>query len=536
MTLPFETTANAVSPAQPGRPVDPWLLRLIVFAGGMASVGTETSAARLLAPYFGESTFIWANIIGFTLTFLALGYWIGGKVADRYPRPWLLFTTTAVAALWAGLTPLIARPLLSQSVDAFADLSIGAFYGSLVGILLILAVPITLLGFVSPYAVRLSVQDVARTGEAAGGIYALGTIGSIAGSFLPTLLLIPLVGTMWTFLILGGLLLVPSLLGLIRVGMWTTGTISAGVALAVVVASAAGAPHPIRPVQEGTFVYETESRENYIQVTEEDGTMLLSLNDGHAVHSVYNPEQALTGGPWDYFLLGPLFRNDPGPASLDSALLIGLAGGTVAHQLTLAYGPMPIDGVEIDPEIARVGREYFGMTEPNLHVVVQDGRYALRTSDSVYDLIGVDAYRQPYIPFQLTTQEFFREIDAHLTDQGAAVINVGRTATDYRLVDVIASTMKSVFPNVYVIDTERYDNSIVIATKTPTALANFAANVAAQPEGSLVRSVGESAQRTGNLHEVTAVTTVFTDDHAPVERVVDTIILDAAREETEDTP
>jgi spermidine synthase len=231
-----------------------------------------------------------------------------------------------------------------------------------------------------------------------------------------------------------------------------------------------------------------------------------------------------------------MFRNDPAPATLDSALLIGLAGGTVAHQLTLAYGPVPIDGVEIDPEIARVGREYFGMTEPNLNVIIQDGRYTLRTSDRAYDLIGVDAYRQPYIPFQLTTQEFFQEIDAHLTEQGAAVINVGRTETDYRLVDVIASTMKSVFPNVYVIDTARYDNSIVIATKSPTALANFAANVAVQPADSLVRTVGDSALQTGNLREVTAVTTVFTDDHAPVERVVDTIILDAAREETEDTP
>lgn len=518
--------------------VSPWLLRALVFAGGMASVGTETSAARLIAPYFGESTFIWANLIGFTLTFLALGYWIGGKIADRSPQPWLLFATTTVAALWAALTPLISRPLLSMSVTAFADLSVGAFYGSLIGILLILAVPITLLGFVSPFAIRLSVADVAHAGEASGGIYALGTIGSIAGSFLPTLILIPWVGTMRTFLILGGLLLVPSLIGLVRSLGWTwpTGMLATVVILAMLVASLMRAPHPLRPVQDGTLVYETESRENYIQVTEENGTMLLSLNDGHAIHSVYNPDQALTGGPWDYFMLGPLFRNDPAPASLDNALLIGLAGGTVAHQLTLAYGPVPIDGVEIDPAIAQVGQEYFGMTEPNLNVIVQDGRYTLRTSDQTYDLVGVDAYKQPYIPFQLTTQEFFREIDDHLTDEGSVVINVGRTETDYRLVDAIASTMKSVFPSVYVIDTARYDNSIVVATKSPTSLSNLAANIAVQPQASLVRSVGQSALERGNPREVAAVTTVFTDDHAPVERVIDTIILDAAREETKDNP
>lgn len=508
------------------------MIRLIVFAGGMTSVGTETSAARLLAPFFGESTLIWANIIGFTLTFLALGYWVGGRVADRYPRSWLLYTATTIAAIWAGLTPLISRPLLSRSLDAFSDLSVGAFYGSLVGILLILAVPITLLGFVSPYAVRLSVRDVAHTGEASGGIYALGTVGSIAGSFLPTLLLIPWVGTVRSFLILGLLLLIPSVIGLMRLRHVSLAITSVALGSVMVIASMSYSPASIRPAQAGELVYETESQENYIQVTKSGDRYMLSLNDGHATHSVYDPTQKLTGGPWDYFMLGPLFSGLTGPAKLDNALLIGLAGGTVAKQLTEAYGSVPIDGVEIDPEIARVGREYFDMNEPNLNVIIQDGRYTLRTSDKQYDLIGVDAYKQPYIPFQLTTREFFQEVSDHLTPEGSVVINVGRTATDYRLVDVISSTMKDVFSNVYVIDTERYDNSIVIATKSPSRMRDFARAVAEQPEGSLVRQVGLASLANGNLREVTKVTTVFTDDHAPVERVVDLIILDAAREET----
>ena len=522
-----------IATTSPTTRLDRALIRLIVFAGGLTSVGAETSASRLIAPYFGESTLIWANVIGFTLTFLAIGYWIGGRVADRYPRPWLLYAITAVAAIWSGLTPLISRPLLSRSVDAFADVSVGAFYGSLVGILLILAVPITLLGFVSPYAIRLSVADVAQAGGASGGIYALGTIGSIAGSFLPTLLLIPWVGTVRTFLILGAILLIPSIVGLARlrqVGYASLATILGGGMVTAVVLEG---PSSIRPAQVGEIVYETESQENYIQVTKRGETYYLSLNDGHATHSIYTPGQPLTGGPWDYFMLGPLFQQQTGTTTLDRALLIGLAGGTAAKQITAAYGDVPIDGVEIDPEIAEVGREYFAMTEPNLNVIIADGRYVLRTSDTQYDLIGVDAYRQPYIPFQLTTQEFFQEVADHLTPDGAAVINVGRTETDYRLVDVIASTMKSVFPNVYVIDTDRYANSIVIASKSPTQIDTFAQSVRAQPEGSLVRQVGETSLASGNLREVTSITTVFTDDHAPVERVVDLIILDAAREEIE---
>ncbi|HEU0164339.1 MAG TPA: fused MFS/spermidine synthase, partial [Thermomicrobiales bacterium] len=240
---------DASPPLSSQSTVDRFLIRLIVFAGGMTSVGTETSAARLLAPFFGESTLIWANIIGFTLTFLALGYWIGGRVADRYPRPWLLFTATAVAAIWAALTPLISRPLLGRSVTAFEDLSVGAFYGSLIGILLILAVPITLLGFVSPYAIRLSVPDVAHAGEAAGGIYALGTVGSIAGSFLPTLLLIPWVGTVRSFLILGLLLLVPSVIGFLRLREVPLAVGSVTLGIAMVIASSFYRPASIRPSQ-----------------------------------------------------------------------------------------------------------------------------------------------------------------------------------------------------------------------------------------------------------------------------------------------
>src|SRR3712207_7056330 len=114
-------------------------------------------------------------------------------------------------------------------------------------------------------------------------------------------------------------------------------------------------------------------------------------------------------------MAAPIVNGGAGPDPTRSALLIGLAGGTVARQLTAGYGPIPIDGVEIDPEVAAVGREYFGLDElPNLNVVVDDGRYALRTTERRYDLVGVDAYRQPYIPFQLTSREFFQEIEDRL--------------------------------------------------------------------------------------------------------------------------
>lgn len=508
------------------------MIRLLVFFGGLTSVGTEIAASRLVAPYFGDSTFIWANLIGITLTYLAIGYWIGGRIADSYPRPWLLYTATTIAALWSILLPYIAQPILRLSLDAFDNVDVGAFYGSFIGVLLLLAVPIILLGFVTPYAVRLLIDSVDHAGEASGKVYALSTIGSIAGSFLPVLVLIPLVGTARTFLILGLLLLVPSLIGLWRLRSMPVRSTSVAATVIVLLIPFVAAPENIRPAESGRIVYETESSNNYIQVIEEDGAYKLSLNDGHAVHSIYDPDQLLTRGPWDYFMVGPLFVQDEGPASIDNALIIGLAGGTASKQLTAAYGPIPIDGVEIDPEIVGVGREWFDMNEPNLNVITADGRYVMRTTDKIYDLIAVDAYKQPYIPFQLTTEEFFTEAYNHLSDGGTLVINVGRTEDDYRLVEAIASTMKAVFPSVYLIDVERYSNTMVVATKQPTDIDTFASAVEQQPQDSILRKVGERSIATGNIREVTEVDTVYTDDHAPVERMIDQIIIDEAREES----
>ena len=181
--------------------------------------------------------------------------------------------------------------------------------------------------------------------------------------------------------------------------------------------------------------------------------------------------------------------------------------------------------------VTEIGRKYFDMNEPNLNVIIDDGRYALTKSEKTYDVIGIDAYRQPYIPFHLTTKEFFQEVSDHLSDDGVAVVNAGRTKTDFRLVDVIAATMGAVFDNVYIIDVDRFTNSIVVGTNQPTDIDNFAANLANAPEGGLIHDVMELAINTGNIREYDGDAQVFTDDLAPVELVVDQIILSEATSE-----
>jgi spermidine synthase len=198
--------------------------------------------------------------------------------------------------------------------------------------------------------------------------------------------------------------------------------------------------------------------------------------------------------------------------------------------LTSVYGQLPIDGVEIDPEIDAVARKYFALDElTNLSVAVADGRYALKTSERSYDLIGVDAYRQPYIPFQLTSREFFQEVAARLHPSGVAVVNAGRTATDYRLVDALATTMRDVFPYVLAVDVARYNNTILFASQTPLSANMLEQNVDRLPKSSPAREIATWALQSGNIREIEPGGQVFTDDRAPVEMVIDQMIFDAAR-------
>ncbi len=505
------------------------LLLVIVFLGGMTSLALELSASRLVAPYFGSSLFIWANLIGTELIFLTIGYSVGGRWADRNPSPLRLYTIVAVAAGFIALVPLLSRPVLSLSLRGFASLDVGAFVGSLVGINILLAVPITLLGMVTPFAIRLEITKVEGAGNTAGVIYALSTLGSIIGTFLPVFVLIPTIGTAKTFVLFGFILLAGSLTGLYLAGarpqLLRFGA-PMGLLLAVSLVAVA-LPHQIKPGFDGHLVTERESLYNYIQVVKNNGTYELVLNEGQAIHSLYNPAFNVLGGEWAYFLPAPLFNNPPYKTSdLHTACVIGLGAGTIPRNITNTYGPIPIDGVEIDPEIVNLGRQYFAMHEKNLNVIEQDGRYFLALTKKKYDYIAIDAYQQPYIPFQLTTKEFFQLTRDHLTPKGVVAINVGRAGSDFRLVNVLASTMRAVYHNVYVIDVLGEANSIVVATNDDTTkITNLAANLPNLTQPDLIQLTDNALSVQGHLRPGTTRDLVLTDDHAPVESIINQLIL-----------
>ncbi len=533
-----------------------WLIVLVLVAGA-ASLSVEFAASRLLAPYFGTSLFVWANLIGLILLYLTIGYYVGGRVADRYPRPVVLYSLTAVAALLISLIPVLSRPILGWSQLAFATYSIGVFYGSLVSVILLFAIPMILLGCVSPFAIRLCTAQVVRSGRTAGQLYAISTIGSIFGTFFPVFVLIPYLGTYMTFFTTALALLLVSLVGILTSTQRGNGSrsdrtglengkhpvVPRGInrnrslfsilLLVPMGLTLFGIQGPIKPPSGtgngGVLVTEKESAYNYIQVVRVGQEMQLVLNEGIGIHSIYNPNRVLTTGPWDYFLVAPYFNKPPfTPQQVHNVCIIGLGAGTIPREFTDIYGPsVSIDGVEIDGEIVDLGRKYFAMNEPNLHVAVQDGRYFLQTTSQKYDIIGMDAYQQPYVPFQLTTSEFFSEVKSHLTPNGVAVVNAGRTSHDFRLVNALSQTMRSVFSNVYIIDTERFANSIIVGTNARTSLDNFGANADIMTNGSLL-SVMSSSITYGNIREEHTAHAVFTDDRAPVEQLIDSIILNVA--------
>ncbi|PJF36134.1 MAG: spermine synthase [Candidatus Thermofonsia Clade 1 bacterium] len=528
-----------------------WLL-LAVFTSGMTTLAIELTASRLLGNVFGTSNLVWANVIGLMLLYLTVGYFVGGWLADRAPRAEQLYQIMAWAAFFSGLVPLVARPVLSAAASAVSAFEAGVALGSFVAVLVLFAAPITLLGCVSPFAVRIAVQSVGEAGKVSGRLYAISTLGSLVGTFLPTLWTIPALGTTATFFLFAMLLLFVALIGLALLG--ANGRAAAlrlaWMPLLLALLSASGQSSALRPPPQGSrLLWEYDSAYNYIQVLEleapvgqivdgqfvtlwEAGTRELRLNEGQGIHSVWHPSRRDFGGTWDMFLAAPYFNPQP---QIERICVIGLAAGTISTQYTDVFGAhVQIDGIEIDPAIVEAGRRFFGMTQPNLRVIVEDGRLGLRRlaqEGARYDLIAVDAYRVPYVPWHLTTLEFFQEARAALSERGLVAINVGRTVRangeqDRRLIEAITHTMQQVFPSVHTLDVPESFNTLLIGTAQPTSITTLAAHYAnLSPDAPQPLRRALSAAISGARPSI-ASEVLFTDDRAPVETIINQMVID----------
>ena len=507
---------------------------ILAFFSGMTALAAEFSASRLLQNVFGSSNIIWAIVIGLIMVYFSVGYWLGGKIADRNPTYQGLLVLLFVGGAALGVVPYIASPILRGAALAFDALNLPILAGAFAATLVLFSIPITLLATTSPYLIRLEGKDTATLGTEVGLINAVSTFGSVFGAFVPTLFLFGIIGTTRTMVVFSVLLLI-----IVIIGLFTLAKLNWAVKVLLIIVPLALLAYAYLndPAIKNTpgHVYETESAYNYIEVLKFGDDTYLRLNEGQGFHSQYNPNSVFYGGPWEQFLLAPLFKPSFDTMSIHNIAIVGLAAGTAARQAALVYPNAVIDGYEIDPKIVEVGQKYFALDPAKVNIQIGDGRVLLQRSKTKYDIVVVDAYRPPYIPPHLTTVEFFQICADSLAPNGMLAINVGRTPTDRRLINDLAATLGKVFPRVVYIDLPGTMNTILFAGSEDTSLLNYSNNY----ENLVVKQTANSLLLKAATYTINHVGanfkpgTVYTDDRSEIEWATNNLVINYLLQGTE---
>jgi MFS family permease len=537
-----------------------------VFASGAAVMIVEMTAVRALQPFFGSTTFVWTNVIAVVLAALALGYGLGGRLADRWPQPRLLYGLLGAGGLLLVLCAFAATPVSRLFLEDGLDLE-GApsvlLRGSLGATMLLFAPPILLLGMVSPLAIRLLARD--GVGRAAGSVFALSTLGSILGTYLPALLLVPAVGSRGSILVAAAILLAAAATGFFLFGGRPWGLVPVGLLVAAGATGSVAArgvlpARPAPPLGRGgaaRVLAEVESPYQYLTVRDDafpaDGTArVLTINEGvYTYHALRVDARVLTGSRYyDAYSVVP-FLLDREPGARLSGCVVGMACGVNASQWHHFWSPVYdlwVDGAEIDPAVIELGRAWFGLPGPEvawLRTVAMDGRQMLEAvgEGTRYDVIVVDAFtNELYVPFHLATREFFTLCRRRLVGDGILAMNVYALGSDPPNLVAVENTLATVFGRCWRIRQHEGGSHLLLAAAgatppdlgrlgaeairarsarwadserwTRTAewddLVRLADELGRAPEAGLARLVlPERARR------------VLTDDHAPLEWLTD---------------
>ena len=498
------------------------------FFSGMSVMAIELGASRLLAPYFSSSQIVWTVIIGTIMIAMAIGNVWGGRSADRHPEPERLFKRLLLVAVWTALIPFAGRYVIAGVSGLLALFVRSNFlvWASLCSCLALFVFPLMLLGTVTPSLMKYTTESLDDNGKTLGELEALNTIGSIIGTFLPTFVTIPAVGTARTFLIFAAILAVISLAFFISRRRW----IGRGAACALVITALVFAPmnYSFAFWEGDDIVLEDESIYNYLQVTEDERRIALSTNVAFGVQSIKVKSGSMTGMYYDYALAAPLMAE-----KAEDVLILGLGTGTFAGQCLEYFPGCQVTGVEIDEKIVDISREYFDLPE-EVEAIVGDGRAWLTASGGSWDVIMVDAYQDITIPFQMSSVEFFTEVREHLAPGGVMVVNMSmRSESEGSMNEYLIDTIASVFPHVYNVRVSGGSNMELFASADAGALARFESRYPQlEDEGyrAIMQRVDEGLAPAGGGDYI------LTDDKAPVEllgmRVLDEIIgseLDAIR-------
>ena len=529
-------------------------LYLTEFFAGMSVMAVELGASRLLAPYFSSSQIVYTIIIGTVMIAMALGNIYGGRKADKDPDPDKLYRRILVAAIWIAAIPLAGKYII-LGISGLVIFAVNSSYlviAAFVSAMVVFVFPLFLLGTVTPSLAAYTIENRSDSGKVVGRLGACNTVGSIIGTFLPTFVTIPSVGTAVSFLIFSGILIALCVIYFLSKKTEAGGAekteekggekkdparIIAGI-LAFVICCAFGSSDSFA-FWEKDLTYEGESIYNYLQVREDDNTVILSTNVLFGVQSMYMKNGGLTGMYYDYAMAAPLMADimntDAAPGSQRdfSVLILGNGSGTFAHECCRYFGNIKIDAVEIDGDITDLARKYFDLPE-SVNVYTYDGRAFLNVCKENYDVIMVDAYQDITIPFQMSSVEFFTLVKDHLKEDGVLIVNLNMRGGENAMNTHIADTIGACFKQVYTADVEWTTNREMYASNSSKDItAVFAKNTQAMRSFSAAGMGRLSSFMDGIKGRIVRYQpgdNVMTDDKAPVEllsmKAIDEIISD----------
>lgn len=554
-------------------------LYITEFFAGMSVMAVELGASRLLAPYFSSSQIVWTIIIGTIMIAMALGNIYGGRSADKKPDPDVLYRRILVAAIWIAAIPVFGKYVIIgiAGVLIFSINSNFLIWAAFAACMVVFVFPLFLLGTVTPSLVKYTVDSLDDNGKTVGNLGAANTIGSIIGTFIPTFVTIPAVGTAITFLIFAGILLVLAIIYFISA---KRGVKKSVVFVILFILCCVFGHDGSFAFWENDLAYEGESVYNYLQVKEDDENVILSTNVLFGVQSILKKNQGLTGMYYDYAMAAPYMAGIKEKDELDM-LILGMGTGTYATQCrryfpdtsvndgtndiidndnsndsaeddktienanisteddetienanvstedneTIENARINIEGVEIDDKITDLAVKYFQLPE-DVKVTTYDGRAYLNAIDKKYDVIMVDAYQDITIPFQMSSVEFFTLVKEHLNENGVMVVNMNmRGQKSGNITEYLSDTIANVFDEVYTVDVPFNTNRELFATDNPNVLKVFADNMEKENN----RNLSDMMEMvSSHLTAYEKGDYLMTDDQAPVEllgmRVIDEII------------
>lgn len=500
-----------------------YYLYLTEFFAGMSVMAVELGASRLLAPYFSSSQIVWTIIIGTIMIAMALGNIWGGRTADKNPDPDRLYRRILLAAIWIALIPVLGKYVI-LGVSGLLIVAVSNNFlilAAFIACMIIFVFPLFLLGTVTPSLAKYTVESLDDSGKIVGVLGAFNTIGSIIGTFLPTFVTIPAVGTSITFLIFSGVLLVLALFYFLSNGK--NKKLCAVSSLIFIFAGIFGHTSNFA-FWEKNLLYEGESVYNYLQVKENEESIALSTNVLFGVQSVMVKEEGLTGMYYDTALAAPLMTGKEGKEPLN-ILILGMGSGTYARQCQRYIENVRVEGVEIDAKITDLAEEYFELSD-DVKVFTYDGRAYLQAVDEKYDVIMVDAYQDITIPFQMSSVEFFEVVKNHLNKNGVMVVNMNMHSNEKENInDYLADTITEVFSEVFTAKVDGTTNQELFASDNPDMVKQLQEALPEIRDPELKNLMWQTAQ---NLVRCEKGNLILTDDKAPVEllgiQVIDGII------------